>query len=192
MWPERNTEPEEEVVEPEEGVIELEEVEEEIDDLELEAEILEEQPQVVEAAPKARKAGPSRYAFKKGADKAIEVMEARESTRDLVAALMRLDNPTVSALTVAILTTPKSAIRPLTLLEEWLEMDDDFETLVAVIDSGTPMIRGVWALLVSLGTLSGKPPVSDTKAGREIVKSLSLVDNDTRTQLSACAALLGK
>lgn len=142
--------------------------------------------------PGSAAAKPNRSYIRKVAAKALEVETSTDTVKSLAAALLGSGEDTVE-LTVAIMSSGRTAVQPLSDITEVLTAlkDEPWSAgiVAAALDAGRQ--KAVWSVLQARGTAGSTPlPKALAKAAKLIVKAINDLDDTDRAGLTEAGDLL--
>lgn len=126
------------------------------------------------------------------AAKTVEVLDAEESTRAVVSALVGSSADAVE-LTSSIMVAPRTAKAPLTDIDELSALIKENEKFRAAINAGSlapAQRKAMWTTLVAVGAGTGNLPTDTQKAVLELLEAITDLDAGATATLEAAAELL--
>jgi hypothetical protein len=132
----------------------------------------------------ARRSGPTKAGVRRVGSKLLQLQGADTADLEVLASLYGVE-ATALEITVAIMTTDRSALTAVKDLTDIAEADDPFEAMVVAQEKGRARMKGVHSLLVALDAASSASlNGNDAKAGAALAKDVTGLAEDAKTSLS--------
>lgn len=126
-----------------------------------------------------KKRSNDRSLIRRVAAKTVELADANERQRGVLASLVGGKSDDIVALTTAVMTAERSALAPLNSLVQVLDTDGELDQAITVMGLASEgKLKDVWAVLVATGSVTGSLPTNDTKATKHVVEQLRVLDRD--------------
>ena len=148
-------------------------------------------PGTAHSAGARAKAGPNKGLIRRVANKAAELQGAPKPRKETLASMLGCTTE-LAELTFAVMASDRSALAPATDLTSIAE-EDVFGAALAATALGRNRMKGVWALLTTLGAeLPVTIPPSEAKAGIALARACSKLPAATTDELAKVVALARK
>lgn len=132
----------------------------------------------------SRRSGPNKASVRRVGAKLLQLQGADADDLAVLASLYGVD-PDPLEVTVAVMTTDRSALTAVKDLTDIAEADDPFEAMVVAQEKGRARMKGVHSLLVALDAASSASlNGNDAKAGAALAKDVTGLAEDAKTSLS--------
>ena len=130
-----------------------------------------------------RRTGPNKAAVRRVGTKLVQLQDADADDLAVLASLYGVEADPLEV-TVAVMTTDRSALTAVKDLTDIAEADDAFDAMVVAQAKGRARMKGVHSLLVALGgAKSASLNGNDAKAGAALAKDVTRLDDSAKQSL---------
>lgn len=129
-----------------------------------------------------------RALVKRVAAKAVQIAAVKAPQRAILAAILGVENDTVSLTVAAITTSSEAAVNDLFALADADPMEAGL--MAAELGADKARMKAVWGLLSALDAVTGEPASQSAKAGLAIARAAQALDKNTRSDITAALGLM--